>query len=209
MEAGSLGERRNLVKTAKDLGLSNIALEDFRHVVSRGRMSTQGASIPAPEAFIPLSVTPSNKCLLITNLDVVLRNIHFDATGFSTREIDNPFLGRWLDNLNTNILAPTNSVFFAYNTQMSLNLMINRPILHVGLSNRMVGIGIAMPDLTDEYLEIATCGYLVDEVVGGAFASLETNFEDLDSAGDFAPGDFQSAAGVDTGTGQLKTAPGL
>lgn len=204
MEAGSLQERERLVAIAHELGLKDVRITDFKHIVCQMVDSGSDITTPAPEDFCPLVRTQKNEAVIFTYLDVFRSNRTYDSTNLTIRELTTPILARWMDNLNT-AASGAGGIFKSPNVQQPIHLMINRPLLHVGLSDRLVGLGIAQT-LTATFLEIAAVGYLVSLEIGTQFAQLESNF-----VGDPAAvgGAITSVNGVDATTNQQKLAPGL
>lgn len=204
MDAGSIQERQHLAEIACALGLKGVTVADFQHIVCPMVDSGSSAIAPYNEDFCPLITTQKNQAVIFTYLDVFFTNQVYDSTNITRTSLTTPILGRWVDQLN--LTAGIGSgIFKAYSVQLPIKLMINRPLIHVGLGDRMVGLGIAQPQ-TANFLEISAVGYLVSQEIGTAFKKLETLF--TGSAADVG-GQITSSIGVDAATGQQKTAPGL
>jgi hypothetical protein len=202
MDAGSLQERLHLVEIAKQLGLKGVCISDFKAIECQ--VVDQGTTAIGPtfqEDFCNLITTQKNEAVIFTYLDAFLTNEVYDNTNLTIRDLTSPMQGRWIDNMQTD--ANQDGLFKAYTVQLPLHMMINRALLHVGLSNRMVGVGITQQHTTN-FLQLTGIGYLVSQEIGTQFQKLETNFQ-----GNNVGGLIVSTNGVDAASGRQQSAPGL
>lgn len=200
--SGSLQERLHLVEIGKELGLKNLNLSDFQHNVARMvTVNTDVLTPPYTEKFCPLITLSPGQAAIITRVDAFYSNVETVIPASTVTDLAKVFLARWLDNLGLPTVATP--IFKSSSAILDLYLLVNRPVFHVS-TNKMVGMGISMPNSATFELYLAANIYVVSKSIATAFAPLETKIigNTADSGGDIN-------GTVDPTTGRQQTAPGV